>query len=202
MTRGAEEFGIGSEKLLQRLWIPAGDRTYCAGSLVGHLTFPEGLPEMGQMIERVRIDSRPHCLSPLLVCDGYIANGPAHHPTESFDNIPHRWRLVHHWVNILGRQAGACQESCGHAGYVFRTGERDDGLFIAPRQKSSILFGDSTADQSAHVFIIGRRLDMNGPNLRPVEDTIGQPMLQIAERGGVMEVSKCGIIGRALKLRI
>jgi len=37
------------------------------------------------------------------------------------------------------------------------------------------------ADKSAYVFVVGRRLKMNGTDLRPLEDTIGQPMLQIPE---------------------
>src|ERR1700678_1108718 len=111
MTRGAEGFGIGAEELLQREWIPAGDRKNCAGRLVARLTLPEVLPKMGQMIERMRIDSRLYYLSPLFVCDGYITNGSAHHSTESFDDFPHRWRFVHQRIDVLGRQAGARQQS-------------------------------------------------------------------------------------------
>src|SRR5271155_2641560 len=105
-TRGAEKVSIRPEKLLQGLWLPAGDCLNCAGNLVVLLTLPVVLPKMGQMIERMRIEPCFHCLSPLLVCDGYIANGPADHPTESFDNFPHGWRFVHEWVDILGWQAG------------------------------------------------------------------------------------------------
>ena len=43
---------------------------------------------------------------------------------------------------------------------------------------------------------------MNSAHLRPVEDAIGQPMLQIAEAGGTRQTSKRGVTRRALILRI
>ena len=43
---------------------------------------------------------------------------------------------------------------------------------------------------------------MNSAHLRPVEDAIGQSMLQIAETGGARQTSKRGITRRALILRI
>src|SRR5271169_6220107 len=91
LTTGIDEFGIRSEELLQRLRIPASDHTNGIRSLEAFPTFPEVLPKMGQMIERVRIDPLLHCFNPLLVRDGHIANRPPHRPTESFDNFPHCW---------------------------------------------------------------------------------------------------------------
>src|SRR6266705_2251384 len=136
---------------------------------------------MCHMIDRVRIDSLLHCLSPLLVGDRNISNWPPDCPSESFDNFPHCWSFAHHRVSILRRHSGVSQKGGGYAGYIFRTGERNDVLVIAPRQECGILLGYAPADQSAYVFVIGRRLKMNGPNLCPIEDAIGQPMLQIPE---------------------
>src|SRR5271169_4558389 len=124
------------------------------------------------MIERVRIDPLLHCFNPLLVRDGHIANRPPHRPTESFDNFPHCWSFAHQGVYILRRHARVSQKSCGYAGYVFGTGKRNDGLVIAPWQEGGILLGHAPADKSPYVFVVGRRLKMNGPDLRPVEDTI------------------------------
>jgi hypothetical protein len=39
-------------------------------------------------------------------------------------------------------------------------------------------------------------------HLRPVEDAIGQSMLQIAEAGSVLQIAKSGLARPALKLRI
>jgi hypothetical protein len=43
---------------------------------------------------------------------------------------------------------------------------------------------------------------MNGAHLRPVEDAVSQPMLQIPEAGSMLQIAKSGIIRRSLKLRI
>jgi hypothetical protein len=43
---------------------------------------------------------------------------------------------------------------------------------------------------------------MDSPYLCPIEDAIGQPMLQVPERGSTPEIAKFGIIGSPLKLRI
>jgi hypothetical protein len=43
---------------------------------------------------------------------------------------------------------------------------------------------------------------MNSSHLRPVEDAIGQSMLQIAEAGSVLQIAKGGLARPALKLRI
>src|SRR6266567_2034243 len=93
---GADRFGILPEKFLQRLRIPAGYHTNRFGSLEVFPTFPEVLPKMGQMIDRVRIDSLLHCLSPLLVGNRNISNWPPDCPAESFDNFPHCWGFAHH----------------------------------------------------------------------------------------------------------
>ena len=55
----------------------AGDRTYSVGSLVAFPTFPEVLPKMCQMIERVRIEPLLHGISPLLVRDRDVSNRPS-----------------------------------------------------------------------------------------------------------------------------
>ena len=111
LTFGDDRFGIRSEEFLQRLWIPAGYHSNRITSLVAFLTFPEVLPKVGQMIERMRLDSLLHCFCPLLVRDGYISNRPPHHPPESFDDLPHCWRFAHQRVYILGRHAGVSQKS-------------------------------------------------------------------------------------------
>src|SRR5882762_1051622 len=98
LTSGIDEFGIRSEELFQRLRIPASDHTNGIGSLEVLLAFPEVLPKMCQMIERMRIDPLLHCLSPLLVRDGHIANRPPYRAAESFDNFPHCWSFAHQRV--------------------------------------------------------------------------------------------------------
>src|SRR4051812_44033789 len=133
------------------------------------------------MIERVRINSPLHCLSPLLVRDRYIADGPPDGFTKSFDNFPHGWSFTHEGVYILGRHTGISQEGRRYAGNIFRTGEGNDRRLLAPRQEGGILLGNGPTDESAYIFVIRWRLKVNGPNLRQVENTIGQPMLQVSE---------------------
>jgi hypothetical protein len=87
-------------------------------------------------------------------------------------------------------------------GYIFGADEWNDGRILAPGQEDSALLSDAPADKSAHVFVVGRRLEMNSAYLRPVEDAIGQPMLQIAEAGSVLQIAKSRIVRRTLKLRI
>src|SRR5258707_14533653 len=89
LTCGADRFGVRSEELFQRLWIPARDLTNSIGNLAVFLTIPEVLPKMGQMIECVGIDSLLHCIRPLLVCDWHIADRPPDSFTKGFDNLPH-----------------------------------------------------------------------------------------------------------------
>ncbi len=202
MSFGGHRLGVRPEKFFQRLRIPARDLANRIGSLAWLLAVPEVLPEMAQMIERVRIDSLLHGVGPLFICDGHIADRPSQRSPQSLNNFPHRWSFAHQRVDILSGRLGARQESCGHASYVFGAGERNDGVAIAPRQERAILLGHTAAHKRAYVFVIGRRLNMNGPNLRPIEDTIHQPMLQIAERGSVQKIAKRGIVRRALKLRI
>jgi hypothetical protein len=43
---------------------------------------------------------------------------------------------------------------------------------------------------------------MNGIHLRPVEDAVGQPTLQIPEAGSMFEVADGGVARDTLKLRI
>src|SRR6185437_3745445 len=154
------------------------------------------------MIERVRIDSLLHCLSPLLVRNRYIADRPPYSFAKGFDNFPDRRSFTHDGVYILGRHAGISQEGCRYARNIFRAGEWNDRRFVAPRQEGGILLGHAPADERAYIFVIRGRLKMNSPNLGPIENTIGQPMLQVSEGGSVLEIAKCGIVGRSLKLRI
>jgi hypothetical protein len=37
--------------------------------------------------------------------------------------------------------------------------------------------------------------EMNCPNLRPIENMIGQPILQVSEGGSALEIPKYGIFG-------
>src|ERR1700733_8353930 len=135
VTFGAERFGIRQEKLFQRLWISPSKHTTGIGNLDTVLTFPEVLPKMGQMIERVRIDSLLYCISPLFVSDWHISNLPPDCPPQSFNDFPHCRSLAHQGVYILGGQAGASEKNCGYSGYVFCTSEWNDGLAITPRQE-------------------------------------------------------------------
>jgi hypothetical protein len=201
-ARDRKRFTIDSEELFQGLWIPPGNRTNCVGSLALFLTISEVSPKMAQVIEGVRIETLLYCPSPLLIRDLDIPNLPPDRFAQSRDNFPHGWSCAYQRINVLRGKAGVCQESCSHAGYVFRAGEWNDGLAIAPGQERGILLGHAPAHKRAHVFVVGWRLQMNRADPCPVEDAIGQPMLQIAERGGALETAEGGIIGRALKLRI
>lgn len=64
------------------------------GSLEVFFTFPEVLPEMCQMIERVRVDPLLHCVCPLLVRDGDISNRPPNSPRQTFDHLSHCWSFA------------------------------------------------------------------------------------------------------------
>jgi len=183
---GAERFSIRSEELFQRLWIPAGYDTNRIRRPEAFRSFPEILPKMRQMIERVRIDSLLHCPNPLLVRNRYVADLPPYRFTKGFDNFPHRRRFTHEGVHALGRQTGIRQEGCRNAGNIFRTGEGNDRRLVAPRQEGGILLGYAATDESAYIFVIRRRLKMNGANLRPLEHAIGQAMLQVSEGGSVL----------------
>jgi hypothetical protein len=123
LTSDGERFGIGSEELLQRLWTPAGDRTNCAGCLKVPLGSAEVLPEMGQMIERMRIEPRLYCLGLLLVGDRYIANWTPYRFAQSLDNLSGGKRFGDQ-INTVRRQAKVGQKSCAYAGHVFGAGEK------------------------------------------------------------------------------
>ena len=75
----------------------------------------------------------------------------------------------------------------------------NDGRILSPRQKDGALLGDAP-DKSAYVLIVGWRLEMNSTHVCPVENAIGQPVLQIAEAGSVLQMAKSWIAGPALKL--
>jgi hypothetical protein len=47
------------------------------------------------------------------------------------------------------------------------TSSKVEGLAIAPGQKHGILFGHAPTDKRTHVFVVRRRLKMDGSNLRP-----------------------------------
>jgi hypothetical protein len=101
----------------------------------------------------------------------------------SFDHLFNRRRFADQRVHALRRRTGIRQQGCGYAGYVFRAHEWNDGLILAPRQEGGALLGNASTYKSAHVFKVGRRLEMNSVHVRPVENAIGQPMLQIAKAG-------------------
>src|SRR6476660_2056062 len=104
------------------------------GGFAGLLAVPEVLPEMGQMIECVGIDSLFHRVRPLLVCDWHILNRPPDSLTKDFDNLPHCQSLAHQGVDLWGRNAGAGKERCGDSGYIFGAGKWNDSVAIAPGQ--------------------------------------------------------------------
>ena len=89
LTSGSERAGCRSEELLQRLRIPAGDRTDRIGRPGACLTFSKVPPKMGQMIERVRIDSLLYCIGPLFVSNRHILNLPSDSLPQSFNDFPH-----------------------------------------------------------------------------------------------------------------
>src|SRR5579863_6309136 len=141
LTCGTHKFGVRAEELLQRLRIPACDHTNGLCRLPALLIFPEVLPEMGQMIMRMRIDPLLHGFRPLLVRDGHIPDRPPDRPAEGFNNFPHGQRFAHHRVHIVRRRAGTSQKRRGYAGYVCGASKRNDGLALAPWQEGGILLG-------------------------------------------------------------
>src|SRR5579862_5274609 len=135
------------------------------------------------MIERMRTEPLLHRIGPLLVRDSHIPNWPSDRSPQSFDHLSYRGSFADQSVRALKRRARIGQQSSGYTGYIFRADQWNHGRILAPRQEDSTLLGDALANKSAHVFVVGWRLDMNSAHLRPVEDAIGQPMLQIAEAG-------------------
>src|SRR5262249_35269521 len=107
-----------------------------------------------------------------------------------FQHLSYCWSFADQRVRVLKRYARIGQQACGHAGYVFRTNERNDGFF--PAKENGVLLGNASANESAHVFIVGWCLEMNCSDPRPIEDAIGQSMLQIAETGSVLQIAKAG----------
>src|ERR1700757_3350661 len=128
LTRRVDKFRIRSEKLLQGLRIPASNHTNSIGRLVVILVLAEVLPKLGQMIERVRVDSLLRGLSPLLVGYRYITNRPPDRLAQSFDEFLYRWSFADEGVYGLGWKAGVSEESCSYAGHIYRTGEWNDGF--------------------------------------------------------------------------
>src|SRR5215469_2790911 len=135
------------------------------------------------MIERVRVDPLLHCICPLIVGDCHVSNRPSDRSPKSFGHLSHRRRFAHQSVRTLKRRTRIGQDGCGYMGYVFRADEWNDRRILAPWQEHSAFFSDASANKSTHVFVIGWCLEMNGAHLRPVEDAIRQPMLQIAGAG-------------------
>ncbi len=181
MICGGERFRIGSEELLQRLWIPASDLSNAGSTLTAFLTVPKVLPKVGQMIECMRIHSLLHCFRPLLVRDRHIANRPPDSLAKRLDDLAHCWSFAYQWVYRFGGQVGACQKSCCDSGYVFGAGERNNSISIAQGQERCTLFGHTSADERTHIFVIGRRLYVNCSNLSPIQNSIGETMLEISE---------------------
>src|SRR6185437_6430935 len=95
-----------------------------------------------------------------------------------------------------------CQKSCGNSGDVLCADERNDRIAISPGKERGILLGHAAAHQSAHVLVVGWRLNMHSVNLRPIEDTISQPVLQVPKGWCALKLAEHGIRRRALKLRI
>jgi hypothetical protein len=185
MLPSADCFGIRPEKFFQRLRISSGDHTDRIGSLDAFFTSPEVLPKMCQMIERVKIDPLLHRIGPLLVRDCHVSSRPSDGSLESFGHLSHCWSFADQSVRALKRRTRIGKQGCGYTGYVLRADEWNDGRILAPRQEDGAFFGDAPTDKSAHVFVIGWRLEMNDAHLRPVEDAISQPMLQIPEAGSM-----------------
>src|SRR5215469_15197872 len=154
------------------------------------------------MIERVRIDPLLHRIRPLLVGDGDVSNWPSDSSPESIDHLSYSQGFSKQSVCALRGGARICQQCCGHTGYVFGADKRNDSLILAPWQEGCALLGNAAADKGPHVFVVGRRLEMNSSHLRPVENAIGQSMLQIAETGSMLQIAKSGISGPTLKLGI
>ena len=147
------------------------------------------------MIERVRVDPLLHRIGPLLIRDGHVSDLPSDGCAESFDHLSHRRRLADQRIHTLLRRTRTSKQGCGYTGYVCRADEGNDGRIRTPRQEDGALFSNAPTDKRAHVFVIGRGLDMNGAHLRPVEDAVSQPMLQIPEAGSMLQIAKGASLG-------
>src|SRR6516162_4092050 len=139
------------------------------------------------MIKRVRAEPLFHRTGPLLVRGSHISNWPSDRSRQGFSDRSDCWNFGDQRVNVLGWHARIGQQGCGDTRHVFRADERNHGRILAPRQVDSALLGNAPADKSAYVFVIRWRLEMNSAHLRPIEDAIGQAMLQIAEAGNTRE---------------
>ena len=154
------------------------------------------------MVERVRIEALLYRIRPLLVGNWDVANRASDRSPESVDHVSYCWGLTNQGIHALRGDASIRQQCCCNTGYVFCAHKWNDRFIFAPRQEGGALLGDAATDKSPHVFVIRWRLEMNSSHLRPVEDAIGQSMLQIAEAGSVLQIAKGGLARPALKLRI
>ena len=152
------------------------------------------------MIERMGIDPLLHCIAPLLVRDRDVSNWPPDRAPEGFNHPSYCWGFADERVNALGRGTKISQQSCTYTGNIFRADEGDNGRILSPRHEDGALLGDAPADKSAYVLIVGRRLEVNSSHLRPIKYAIGQPVLQVAEAGSVLQMAKSRIAARTLKL--
>jgi hypothetical protein len=87
IMRASYSLGIRSEKLFQRLWLLSGNYADDIRRLKFFFALPEILPEMGQVVEGVRIDPVFHCIGPLLVGYLHIPDRPSQHAPERRDNL-------------------------------------------------------------------------------------------------------------------
>src|SRR5262249_22127810 len=151
---------------------------------------------------RVRIEALLYRNRPLLVGDWDVSNRASDGSPESVDHVSYCWGLANQRIHGLRGDAIIRQQCCCYTGYVFCAHKWNDRFILAPRQEGGALLGDAAADKSPNVFVVGRRLEMNSSHLRPVEDAIGQSMLQIAKAGSVLQIAKGRLARPALKLGI
>src|SRR5580692_6195304 len=152
------------------------------------------------MIKRVRTEPLFHRIGPLLVRDSNVSNWPPDRSPQSFGHFFDRGSFADQSVRVLRWRARMSQQSCSDPRYIFCPDERNHRGIRSPRQEDGTLLSDASTDERAHVFVVGRGLEMNGAHLRPIEDAIGQPMLQIAEAGSTIQIAIREIAGPALIL--
>lgn len=165
-------------------------------------TCPEVAPKMGKMVGRMWVGSLLHYVGPLVIGNWHICEGTPKHFAEGLDYLLHRESLAHHWICPLRRLTIAAQEGRGDPGNIFATGKRKSCVAIAPGQEDCVLFSDGAADQCAYVLVIRWSLNMNCSDLCPIENSIGQTVLQVSTGRGTYKLPENGVVWCIVELRI
>src|SRR5262249_50110812 len=188
---------IASEELLQRQRVLAGHDADRISDVVSLRAFGDSrskvLPKVREVIEGVWIEPILHGFGPLLICDLDISDWSLKHSAQSLDDLVHCGNFTDQFIHLSKRHAGIGKKSGGHARYILSPYQRKHPPPTAQPKEDGIFYRDALQYQSPDLLVIWWRLKMNRPDLRPIEDAISQPVLQI---------TKARRLRRTLKLRI